>query len=127
VAPPAPPPLGGPVGTSPEILQAAARAAPPPIPPPRMTSSGIPIPKVTMTMPAAVADDEQAHWQQVFQDFLRTRSECGEPAEGLTFERFRAKLEQNKATLVAKYQCKTVRFQVYVKEGKAALKATPVR
>jgi hypothetical protein len=83
---------------------------------------------MTRTMPAAPGpDDEQAHWQQVFQDFVRTRAECGEPSEGLTFERFRQKLESNKATLVAKYQCKTVRFQVYVKDGKAALKATPVR
>jgi hypothetical protein len=29
--------------------------------------------------------------------------------------------------LIAKYQCRTVRFQVYEKDGKAALKATPVR
>ncbi|MFO0581594.1 MAG: MXAN_5187 family protein [Anaeromyxobacter sp.] len=95
-----------------------ARAAPPPIPDAKMTR----------TMPAVTGpDDESSHWQQVFQDFVRTRAECGEPSEGLTFERFRAKLESNKATLVAKYQCRTVRFQVYVKEGKAALKATPVR
>jgi hypothetical protein len=71
--------------------------------------------------------DEESHWQQVFQDFLRTRGSCGESAEGLTFERFRQKLEGNKAQLVAKYGCKTVRFQVYVKDGKAALKATPVK
>jgi len=121
-------PIGGDNATPAEVLQAAARSAPPPMPAPRTTTTGIPAPKVTMTMPAmGGGDDEQAHWQQVFQDFLRTRAECGEPAEGLTFERFRAKLEQNKANLVAKYNCKTVRFQVYVKEGKAALKATPVR
>ena len=71
--------------------------------------------------------DEEAHWQQIFQDFLRTRASCGEPTEGLTYERFRVKLEGNKAALVAKYACKTVKFQVYVKEGKAALKATPVK
>jgi len=28
---------------------------------------------------------------------------------------------------VQKYGCRTVRFQVYVKDGRAALKATPVR
>jgi hypothetical protein len=71
--------------------------------------------------------DEEAHWQQVFQDFLRTRASCGEPTEGLAYEKFRVKLEGNKAQLVQKYGCKTVRFQVYVKEGKAALKATPLR
>jgi hypothetical protein len=111
------PPIGN-VATSAETLQAVARSAPPPIPNATMTR----------TMPAVSGpDDEQSHWQQVFQDFVKTRAECGEPSEGLTFERFRQKLESNKATLVAKYQCRTVRFQVYVKDGKAALKATPVR
>jgi hypothetical protein len=71
--------------------------------------------------------EEEAHWEAVFQDFLRTRAACGEPSEGLAYERFRQKLEANKAQLVAKYGCRTVRFQVYVKDGKAALKATPVR
>ena len=36
-------------------------------------------------------------------------------------------LRKNKEQLVAKYNCRTVRFQVYVKDGKAALKATPVK
>jgi hypothetical protein len=54
------------------------------------------------------------------------RDECGEGSDGLTFDRFRVKLEKNKETLVQKYGCRTVRFQVYVKEGKAALKAPPV-
>jgi hypothetical protein len=76
---------------------------------------------------ATAADDEEAHWQGVFADFLRVRAECGEPAEGLTYDRFRVKLEKNRDQLVQKYGCRTVRFQVYVKEGKAALKATPVR
>ena len=63
----------------------------------------------------------------MFSEFLRSRAECGEVASGLTFERFAQKLASNKATLVAKYACRTVRFQVYVKDGKTALKATPVR
>ena len=100
----APAPIAAPA----ELLQSAARASPPTPAPMR-------------------EEDEGSHWQQVFQEFLRTRAECGEQAEGLTFERFRQKLASNKAALVAKYSCRTVRFQVYVKEGKAALKATPVR
>jgi hypothetical protein len=77
--------------------------------------------------PGMVEVDEETHWQQIFQDFLRTRASCGEPTEGLTYDKFRLKLEGNKAALVAKYACKSVKFQVYVKDGKAALKATPVR
>ena len=37
------------------------------------------------------------------------------------------KEQGEEATLVAKHNCRTVRFSVYVKDGKAALKATPVR
>ena len=33
----------------------------------------------------------------------------------------------SKASLVAKHNCRTVRFSVYIKDGKAALKATPIR
>lgn len=96
-AAPAPP-------SAPELLAGAARAA-----------------------PAGEGAEEEQHWREVFRDFVRTRGECGESAEGLTYERFRQKLESNKGALIAKYGCKTVRFQVYVKDGKAALKATPVR
>jgi hypothetical protein len=70
---------------------------------------------------------EEEHWEQVFQEFMQVRAQCGEPSEGLTFDRFRVKLEKNKEQLVQRYGCRSVRFQVYVKEGKAALKATPVK
>ncbi len=75
----------------------------------------------------AVALSEEQHFQDVFREFVSTRNECGEPNDGLTYDKFVAKLRKNKEQLVQKYACKTVRFQVYVKEGKAALKATPVK
>ena len=87
-----------------ELLQAAARAA-----------------------PAEDLAGEEEHWREVFREFMRVRAECGESTQGLAYERLRAKLESNRAALMAKYGCRTVRFQVYVKEGKTALKATPVR
>jgi len=72
-------------------------------------------------------EDEETHWRAIHAEFLRVRGECGESVEGLGFERFRPKLEKNRDALIAKYGCRRVRFQVYVKDGKAALKATPVR
>ncbi|MEL6188907.1 MAG: MXAN_5187 C-terminal domain-containing protein [Myxococcota bacterium] len=53
--------------------------------------------------------------------------QCGEQTKDVAFERFQKKLKKNRAKLIDKYNCKTVRFQVYEKDGKAALKATPVR
>jgi hypothetical protein len=86
------------------------------------------MPKVASLAPAGgAANEEEKHFQEVFRDFVATREKCREPADGLTFDKFKAKLLKNKEQLVAKYQCRTVRFQVYVKDGKAALKATPVK
>lgn len=88
------------------------------------------MPKVASSIAPAAASgaaDEEKHFQDVFRDFVATREKCHEPADGLTYEKFKAKLLKNKEQLVAKYNCRTVRFQVYVKEGKAALKATPVK
>lgn len=85
------------------------------------------MPKVAALSPAGGANDEERHFQDVFRDFVSTREKCREPADGLTYDKFKAKLLKNKEQLVAKYNCKSVRFQVYVKDGKAALKATPVK
>lgn len=76
---------------------------------------------------SGVLSAEDQHFQEVFREFVQTRERCGEPPESLTFDKFAAKLRKNKEQLVQKYACKSVRFQVYVKEGKAALKATPVK
>jgi hypothetical protein len=81
----------------------------------------------TPSVGASGALDEERHFQEVFKDFVATREKCNEPADGLTYDKFKAKLLKNKEQLVQKYACKSVRFQVYVKDGKAALKATPVK
>lgn len=86
------------------------------------------IPKELLAQAGNTAEaEEEAHFRDVYQQFVRTRAECGEPAEDLTYEKFVVKLQKNKQQLVEKYGCRTVRFQVYVKAGKAALKAVPVR
>ncbi|MBU8898390.1 cell division protein FtsK [Corallococcus sp. M34] len=112
-----------------ELLQASVRPQTSeaiPMPPPR--GAAIPLPGMSPSgSAAAVALSEEQHFQEVFREFVTTRERCGEPADGLTYDKFQQKLRKNKEQLVQKYACKTVRFQVYVKEGKAALKATPVK
>ena len=90
------------------------RATPAPVSPPT------PAPEVT-------AEVEEGQWHGVHREFLRVRVDCGESVEGLTWERFRDKLRKNRGALAQKYACRTVRFAVYVKDGRAALKATPMR
>ena len=107
-----------------ELLQASARTQPTEIG--LLTSRASSLPAMRAVAPAAMSV-EDSHFQEVFRDFVATKERCGEAAEGLTFEKFAGKLRKNKEQLMAKYSCKTVRFQVYVKDGKAALKATPVK
>ncbi|WP_279637152.1 MXAN_5187 family protein, partial [Corallococcus praedator] len=112
-----------------ELLQASTRPTSEaiPMPPPRNSGpQAIPLPGASNTAAAAALSEEQ-HFQDVFREFVTTRERCGEVADGLTYDKFVQKLRKNKEQLVTKYACKTVRFQVYVKEGKAALKATPVK
>ncbi|MFO0722278.1 MAG: MXAN_5187 C-terminal domain-containing protein [Myxococcota bacterium] len=71
--------------------------------------------------------DDIAHFRETYERFVEMRKACGEPTADLAFDRFVTKLRKNRDGLVQKYNCRTVRFQVYEKDGKAALKATPVR
>ncbi len=73
------------------------------------------------------ASEEAAEWLAVYEDFVRTKKKCGEPTDGLSFDKFSHTLKKNRDALVQRHACKRVKFSVYVKEGRASLKATPVR
>ncbi len=83
-------------------------------------------------MAAATGDhravaDETVEWLSVYEDFIRTKKQCGEATDGLTFEKFQSTLKKNRDALIQRHGCKRVKFSVYVKEGRASLKATPVK
>jgi hypothetical protein len=70
---------------------------------------------------------DEVHVREVFAEYLAARRQCGESTANLTLEKFRAKLDANRQQLIAKYGCRTARFSVYIKDGKAGIKATPLR
>jgi hypothetical protein len=80
----------------------------------------------TLGPPPVPEDPLETELRSVFHQFLETKQTCGESTEGVTYDKFSEKLRGNRAQLIAKYSCKSVKFQVYIKDGKAALKATPV-
>ncbi len=96
------------------LAQSAGEAPIPDPPPPRAAENGL-----------DAAD--RAHFEEVYERFIDMRRRCGEKTADLAFDRFLKKLTKNRENLIKKYHCRTVRFQVYEKDGKAALKATPVR
>ncbi|MEZ4465756.1 MAG: MXAN_5187 C-terminal domain-containing protein [bacterium] len=64
-------------------------------------------------------------YEQVFEEFLAVKRACGESTHAVDYARFRAKLVRTRKSLMERFQCADVRFRVYVKDGKAALKAVP--
>jgi hypothetical protein len=105
---------------SPQLPPPPVPSAPPPAPPPSPA-------KMKATMIGQPVSEEIAHYQQVFEEYLALRAKCGEPTTGVAADKFFAKLRSNRDQLIAKYGCTTARFSVYVKDGKAAIKASPVR
>jgi hypothetical protein len=132
-APKPPPPVAAPAPPPP-----ARPAPPPPAPAAPLAADAPEDEEATMVghVPPEVlaqatgehrAADEAKEWQTVYEDFIRTKKQCGEPTDGLTFEKFQHTLKKNRDALMQRHGCKRVRFSVYVKEGRASLKATPVK
>lgn len=92
-----------------------------PPPPPRM---GLPPQAATGS---AGADEPTDEWKQVFDEFAATKEKCGEPLDGFTFDKFQSMLRKHRDAIVERHGVKRVKFAVYVKDGKAALKASPIR
>jgi hypothetical protein len=85
-----------------EAQQAAPRAAPEP-------AGGAP------------AEDD------VCSAYIEARRACGEDTAALDRERVAALIEKQRQAILEQYRCKDVKFRVVVEDGKARLKATPVR
>lgn len=89
------------------------------------------IPDELLAKSAAVdlnaAADEERHFREVYEKFVETKRECGEPTAGLTYEKFVVTLRKNRDQILSRHGARSVRFTVQVKNGKAALKATPSR
>jgi hypothetical protein len=117
-----------------------AANSPPPSAAPRAASGPPPV-SMPVTAPAAappaaapggsieIADDGNVdtYFHKIYDEFVQTKRTCGEPTDAMTYDKFVVKLRDNRQTLISKYGCRSVKFQVYIKDGKAALKATPVK
>jgi hypothetical protein len=141
---PTPPPMAA------RAAPPASKPAPPPTPP---RGAPVPTPPRGAPVPPPLAKPEPApaapsnllgldddilgkgdgdsgvdpYFKSVYDQFVAVKQSCNEPTSGLTYQKFSEKLVKNRDDLMAKTGCKEVRFTVYVKDGKAALKATPVK
>jgi hypothetical protein len=113
----------------------AAMPAPHALPPP-MAAPKVPPPPARAAVPPPLAapsngssdTGEEGHYREVFSEYLATRQQCGESTQDLTFEKFCVTLRKNRDQILqSRADARGVRFSVYVKEGKAALKASPTK
>jgi hypothetical protein len=108
-----PPPTTGLEATMPsDVAGAPPRRPPPPRRPGVLAGNGA---------------EEPAEWRQVYNDFVSTKQQCGESIDGFTYEKFETTLKKNRDALVKRHGAARVKFSVYVKDGKAALKASPIK
>jgi hypothetical protein len=70
---------------------------------------------------------EEAEWHAVYLEFVALKQQCGENVDGFTYEKFEQTLRKNRDALISRHGARKVKFSVYVKEGKAALKASPLK
>lgn len=105
----------------------AKKAPPSPKRPPTPPMGKPPIAPQRNSSPPEGSKEELAYFQEIYQKFVDLKKQLGEPLEQLTFDKFQITLAKNRDTLKARYGCTVVKFQVYEKDGKASLKATPVK
>lgn len=79
------------------------------------------------TRTAGTDTSSEGYFREVYAQFITAKQQCGEATAGVTFEKFSEKLRRNREELITRTGCREVAFTVYVKDGKAALKASPVR
>lgn len=74
------------------------------------------------------ADPTDAYYQEVFEEFMQVKQACGESTVNFTYDKFSKKLAKQTAAIKAKRAgVADVKFTVYVKDGKAALRAKVIK
>lgn len=137
-SPAAAPSSPAPAASSPRspIIQDSGPSSPaPPRPPPKPPAAppGVQAAKnLQKSSPPSGPDggeggEDQGEWQKVYEEFVATKQQCGENVEGFTFQKFSQTLKKNRDALIQRHGAKRVKFSVYVKDGKAALKASPIK
>jgi hypothetical protein len=77
--------------------------------------------------PPPEAPGPSGELDRLFRAWIDAREATGQGSAGLSRERLAEQLEQQAATLRQRFGVAEVRFRVVVEDGRAKLKATPVR
>lgn len=73
------------------------------------------------------SDDTTAGDADLFEAYVNARRSCGEDTASVSREKLDRLVARQRATIQQRYDCDDVRFRVVVENGKAKLKATPMK
>lgn len=94
----------------------------------RAEASGVPtaVPSQAPSARAERSDGDDAGFRAVYDAYVSSRGQCGQSTD-LDYALVRDTLKKQVETLKARTQCTSVKFKVVIEEGKAKVKAVPVR
>ena len=105
---------------------------PPPAPAPafsdEVSAGGLSLDDDEVSLAAVTGgNDRESYYKRIYDEFVETKVACGENTDGFTYEKFAKKLRKQSDTLLARAEVTDVEFSVYVKDGKAALRAKVIK
>lgn len=101
----------------------ASTSKPPPIPP--KAPQNVPPPVPSAAVKPSVDPDERM--KRLYRAYVSAKKRTGESTEGLTYDRLVRTLSKQVPNIQKKTGCKRVDFKIEIKQGKAVLKAVPVK
>lgn len=79
------------------------------------------------TAPESVKAFDEGHYRAAFDEFVGSKKRLGEVIDNISFDGFSAKLRKIEQTLIEKHGCRSVRFQVIVRDKQVSLRPQLVR
>jgi len=71
-------------------------------------------------------ETEESYFRRLFDEYLAARQETGEGVQGVTLDKFVAKLRSTEAGIKEQLGCRMVRFRIQKKDGRVTLKPIPM-
>mgnify|MGYP000866766978 FL=1 len=71
-------------------------------------------------------ETEESYFRRLFDEYLAARQETGEGVQGVTLDKFVAKLRSTEAGIKERLGCRMVRFRIQKKDGRVTLKPIPM-
>jgi hypothetical protein len=108
-----------------ELTEIAPPEPPPPARAPLFKDERTVIAQPPSELVRASADPLEEALPVLHAEFLMARRQAGESTDEVTFERFARKVRRVRDEIRAEHRCNEVLFEVYVRRGRAALRAHP--